>query len=646
MAFTAINKAPGVYIDEVLLPGAIPGVSTSNAAFVGPTLIGPTNEPLRFTNYTQFRDTFGEHDNPTVYTHHAVRGFFENGGSLCYVVRAGTASRASLTLMDRSGGAGRATLIVSAREVGTASNATTVEVRDASLANAVPLHREVANVVSATADQVTVAAAADAARFRPGDTVFIDDGANNERATVRRTSGATIFLEAALAQNMGAGTIRIADVDTNQTRIRLDTVAGLEPGSYVTITDGTNTDNLVVRSVEPANNSITLVGSPANAYLMGAGDPSVTLTSNEFDLVVTPAGGAAVAYSGLSMDARHSRYVGVAVPQTAAVQISFPVPPNVTNPPDNRPAVIAATRLDAAPNGAAGADDDLAALNAGHYFTAIDSLERIDDVNILCVPGRTDQGVQQHAIEHCERMQDRFAVLDSQLGASPDGVTAQRNNLASERGYAALYYPWLVITNPAGAGTLQVPPSGHVAGVYARTDNDKGVHKAPANEAVRGGVVALERTLSDGEQGPLNEVGVNVIRRFPGVGTRVWGARTIATSTQWRYVNVRRLTLFVEESIQEGTVFAVFEPNTQGLWKKVKFQVDEFLTRVWKDGALFGATAEQAFRVRVDEELNPPGLRALGQLVIEVIIIPATPAEFVVFRIIQDPTGAALQEQS
>jgi hypothetical protein len=284
------------------------------------------------------------------------------------------------------------------------------------------------------------------------------------------------------------------------------------------------------------------------------------------------------------------------------------------------------------------------ALNASHYNTAIDSLERVEDVNILCVPGQTGLAVQQHMIEHCERMLYRFAVLDSRLGATPDEVTAQRLALASDRGYGAIYYPWLVIQNPAGASTLMIPPSGHVAGVFARTDNDKGVHKAPANESVKG-VLALERTLSDGEQGPLNEQSVNVIRWFPGTGTRIWGARTIATSTQWRYVNVRRLTLFIEQSIQEGTVFAVFEPNTQGLWKKVKFQVDEFLTRVWRDGALFGALAEQAFRVRVDEELNPPGLRELGQLAIEVVFVPAMPAEFVVFTIIQDPSGASLQEQ-
>jgi hypothetical protein len=172
------------------------------------------------------------------------------------------------------------------------------------------------------------------------------------------------------------------------------------------------------------------------------------------------------------------------------------------------------------------------------------------------------------------------------------------------------------------------------------------VHKAPANEQLSG-VIGLRHVLTDDEQGPLNELGINVLRWFSGRGVVAWGARTLAPAsrTQWRYVNVRRLLNFIEESIQEGTQFAVFEPNGLPLWQTVKRQVTEFLTRVWRDGALFGATPDQAFRVRVDEELNPPGQRALGQLVIEVLVYPVTPAEFVVFRIIQRPGGPDVQEK-
>jgi uncharacterized protein len=158
------------------------------------------------------------------------------------------------------------------------------------------------------------------------------------------------------------------------------------------------------------------------------------------------------------------------------------------------------------------------------------------------------------------------------------------------------------------------------------------------------GVLDLERVVTEEEQGPLNEDGINMIRSFPGRGAVVWGARTISLSTQWRYVNVRRFLLFVEESLKEGTLFTVFEPNTPTLWGQVKRQVTEFLTRQFAAGALVGATPDEAFAVQVDEELNTPAVMALGQLIIKVTLFPATPAEFVVFRIIQQPGGPLVEE--
>src|SRR5262249_30877814 len=159
------------------------------------------------------------------------------------------------------------------------------------------------------------------------------------------------------------------------------------------------------------------------------------------------------------------------------------------------------------------------------------------------------------------------------------------------------------------------------------------VHKAPANTVIEG-AVALERIVSENEQGPLNAMGINVIRAFPGRGIRVWGARTISESTQWRYINVRRLVNFIEQSLVDGTQFVVFDPTEPTLWERVKRQVTDFLPRVWRDGALVGVTADQAFQVRVDAELNPASTMALGQLIIEVKIYPTPPAEFVIFRII------------
>ena len=246
-------------------------------------------------------------------------------------------------------------------------------------------------------------------------------------------------------------------------------------------------------------------------------------------------------------------------------------------------------------------------------------------------------------IDHCAAMEDRFAILDPLPGRDSAGIEAQRGTLASDRGFAALYYPRIVIGNPLAPGTITVPPSGHLAGVFADTDSRVGVFKAPANVALRG-VLGLERVLIDAEQGPLNEKGVNVLRAFSGRGVVVWGARTVSTRVQWRYVNIRRLLLFIEQSIKRGTQFAVFEPNTIGLRQRVVRQVREFLLRQWQAGALVGATPDEAFRVRADEELNPPDQVALGILTIEVILAPAPPAEFVVFRVIQKPGGPVVEE--
>jgi len=208
--------------------------------------------------------------------------------------------------------------------------------------------------------------------------------------------------------------------------------------------------------------------------------------------------------------------------------------------------------------------------------------------------------------------------------------------------YAALYYPWIESADMVrGKGTVRVPPSGYVAGVYARTDTERGVHKAPANEVVRG-ATGLPVQVTQSEQDSLNPLGINCIRTFPGRGIRIWGARTLSSDASWRYINVRRLFNMVEESIERGTQWVVFEPNDQGLWARVKRDVTAYLKTVWNSGALFGATPAEAFYVKCDAELNPPEVRDLGQLIIEIGIAPVKPAEFVIFRISQwaGPTAA------
>ena len=182
-------------------------------------------------------------------------------------------------------------------------------------------------------------------------------------------------------------------------------------------------------------------------------------------------------------------------------------------------------------------------------------------------------------------------------------------------------------------GQVSVPPSGHVAGIMARSDAQVGVHKAPANEVGPRGACDLDYPLNDTEQGMLNQLNINAIRRFPGRPPLVWGARTLTDGTAWQFVNVRRLVVFVEESILQGVRWAVFEPNNTALWKGLDRSITEFLTRVWQSGALFGRTAAEAFYVKIDEELNPPAVRDLGQVVVEIGLAAVRPAEFVVVQL-------------
>jgi uncharacterized protein len=282
---------------------------------------------------------------------------------------------------------------------------------------------------------------------------------------------------------------------------------------------------------------------------------------------------------------------------------------------------------------------------------ALDALTRYTDVSMVAAPGVVDAATQAKVLTHCETMGDRFAVLDGAPDTSPlkaDGtLRTQRSGLKSPRGFGALYWPWITVPDPAAAAgsgaVVSVPPSGHVAGIMARSDDAVGVHKPPANEVVRG-AVDLGYRLNDTEHGTLNKAGINCLRRFPGGPPLVWGARTLTDDTQWRYVNVRRLVSYVEDSIVEGLRWAVFAPNNTRLWKGLERSITEFLTRVWQAGALFGATAAQAFYVRITEELNPPAVRNLGQVVVEIGLAPVRPAEHIVLRIGLWDGGARVTE--
>ncbi len=308
----------------------------------------------------------------------------------------------------------------------------------------------------------------------------------------------------------------------------------------------------------------------------------------------------------------------------------------------------------------------------GTNRVGLNVLEAVDEVAIVAAPGYIDPASYDAVIGHCERLQDRVALLDTphdvpdislltQVGAPPAGDGKRRGKpdtgaadtgtaapaglkpRQSDGGYAALYFPWLRVRDPLGDNAIvDVPPSGHIAGVWARTDATRGVHKAPANEPVRGALDVTYRVTRQ-EQEVLNPAGVNVIRFFTGEGIRVWGARTLAPgSGEFRYLNVRRLFAMVEESIAASMRWVVFEPNDQTLWKSIRRDVTAFLTRLWRDGALMGATPSQAFFVKCDAETNPADSIDAGIVVTIIGMAPVKPAEFIVFRISQYAGGTEI----
>lgn len=444
-----------------------------------------------------------------------------------------------------------------------------------------------------------------------------------------------------------------ANVAQNANPIKLAATFGLGAGSVLDIKRGAaDIARQRVTSVSTATNEVDVEGG-ADADLL-ANDTAASL---EFDIIVERLDdqGKVVeseAFLNLGLDPTHNRYA----PKIMGVFDAGTGEPEETGQsellrledliPDAQPALRLLLPYDGVNRTLSGGDDDLATIDKAIYIgadaadpddrTGIFAMKSIDDISIVAVPGQTDQDVQNKLIEHCTEMRYRFAVLDSAPNAKMKQVQTQRQ--LYDTTYGALYYPWVVIGDPFGRNgdVLNLPPSGYVAGIYARSDVQRGVHKAPANEVVMG-VRDLQVRLTKGEQDILNPKHINCLRDFRDMnrGLRVWGARTLSSDAEWKYVNVRRLFLFVEKSIERGTQFAVFEPNAEPLWGTIKRSLTNFLTTVWRSGALEGTKAEEAFFVKVDRTTMTQDDIDNGRLIILVGIAPVKPAEFVIFRISQ-----------
>ncbi|MEM9538591.1 MAG: phage tail sheath C-terminal domain-containing protein [Cyanobacteria bacterium P01_E01_bin.42] len=295
--------------------------------------------------------------------------------------------------------------------------------------------------------------------------------------------------------------------------------------------------------------------------------------------------------------------------------------------------------------------------------TGVQGLFEIDEISTVACPDlmlayqsgmlnlEQVHGIMEVMITNCEQSTYRMVVLDpppvkandpdglpvSPEQSKPEDISYWLRDWGRRSMFAAIYYPWIKVPNPRANGAgIFVPPCGHMMGVWCNTDETRGVHKAPANVTPRG-VVSLAYDTNFREQELLNPMGINCLRKFPDRGIRIWGARTLVEKdmTEWRYISVRRLMSYIERSIQDGTQWAVFEPNDEDLWARVTRTVSNFLERIWRDGALFGSSPEQAFYVKCNEELNPPETMILGRLYVEVGVCPVRPAEFIIFRISQ-----------
>lgn len=503
--------SPGVYVEEVS-GGAKPiaGVGTSTGAFVGFAEKGVPNKAILITNWAQFVKEFGSFIDDANLAY-AVYGFFAEGGTSCYVVRAANEDPAKLIASS---------VIIPATDAGDAVTFT-------------------ANSVGEEGDR---------SRGTWGNdiTLLIEDPANG-------------------------------DADYYKLTIKYK-------GEIVEVYDNvTNKDNGIEESLSS----------------------SAFLKAEDVDVAKRPKNNEDEEY-----------------------------------------------KLTGGENGDDGAD--FIGTAAEGERNGLHAFDEVDDINIVALPdisgdpystngnGQSARAVILAALNYCKNRKDCFFIADVPLGETPAGARDFKNATGDYEGnafnssFGALYYPWLWVKYEMTRPKRLVPPCGVVAGTYAHADSTRGVHKAPAGiaEGYLDSVVGIERTITKGEHDMLNPEKVNVIRVLP-QGICIWGARTLSADSEWLYINIRRLLLYIEESIDKGSQWVVFEPNDPALWGKVKRNIVAFLTRVWRDGALFGNTPDEAFFVKVDEENNPPEVRDAGQLIIEVGVAPVKPAEFVIIRISQ-----------
>lgn len=574
--------SPGVYVEEFDSGiKAMEGVGTSTAGFIGMAQKGPVSGlPVLITSMADYKRRFGGYLSERVYggqrfLPYAVEQFFNNGGSSCYVMRVCGASS----------------------DVGTASGS--------------------------LGQFFTLKAA------NPGE------WGNRLRA---RFSLVT------------RNRVKISRMNTESKLIcEVDSAVGYQPEDLVCLQDDEKEafHFYIVEAV--SGNSITLKNDPQDPkdpqdpQEDPGPDNSQYLYLAEWNLSVWD-DTASEQYDSLSFSPDRSNYAVHKLEKSQLISAELEMDKFSQSELE---AAICGDRepyMEVAFSG--GSDGEItsaAALYIGQdgsadKRTGLMAFKTLQDVNIMAIPGITDEAVQSALVSHCEGMNDRIAVLDMPLDAKEVAELQEfRENL--DTSYAAMYHPWLQCYDSLTNRNTYMPPSGAVAGIYARTDNSRGVHKAPANETVRG-CTGLSVKYNEAEQAKLNPKGINLIRALPGQGIRVWGARTCSSDGNWKYVNVRRLFLYIEQSIKVNTNWAVFEPNDELLWSRVEGTIRVFLTTLWRNGALVGSTADEAFYISVGRTTMTEDDILNGRLICEIGVAPVRPAEFVIFRITQKMESA------
>ncbi len=679
--------APGVYVEEVDT-GAKPieGVSTTTSGMVGVTEWGMLNKPTLVTSFADFQRQFGGYLNyrqyqDSWYLPHAVEGFFQNGGKRVYIVRVLPDSATSavgsvdIRILSPASVTLNSWTIAANANVGDTSlslnNTTNLSSgRWLQIAGS-PVEYIYVTEVNTTTDIITLnkplrsdyaagIAVAEVSSFIV-ETLDLGTWGNGVRVTTQADNLVSTRADAAAAVGNISLTLRSV-VGLEVGSVIEVNYTGLVPGQFYKITD-----------IDSSNGTVNISPAISTAVALNA-----TVRSREFTIRVeliqtnpiTNRQRTIVSefHRNLATDPRHSRYFvkvigAIATPDTLIdTDGRTPGESNLIRVADGLSLVQAqaAIRTEPEPNSFTlnGGNDDEGNISDNIYRgednvnpqdrTGLFALKNIQEISIVAIPGRTSQTVQNQLINHCELMRYRFAVLDSQVGDRLAEVQEQRGLYDTK--YAAIYYPWIRIPdpfpeNPQSRGSVLLAPCGHMMGIYARSDIERGVHKAPANEVIRG-ISDLEFKLNKEEQDILNPRNINVLRNFreDNRGLRVWGARTLSSDTDWKYINVRRLFIFIEKSIERGTQWVVFEPNDEPLWQRVRRVVTAFLTNVWRDGALMGRTPEEAFFVKCDRTTMTQNDIDNGRLIVQVGIAPVKPAEFVIFRIGQWVGSSSLEE--